>query len=117
MEEIEAIRERCEKATPGPWHPDKYPEYIWGPKAQMVGDFQAEDLLPGAVMRMRGVGAKLPIKENADFIAHARTDIPKLLAEIDRLKGELEKSELERKHLVGVVELLKIKRFKHVPAK
>jgi hypothetical protein len=72
-EELQAIKERCEKATPGPWEIDEnllvshnfdenYCEYVsdnWD-------------------------------KDNAEFIAHAREDIPLLLVEINGLTAELE---------------------------
>lgn len=38
-------------------------------------------------IRMRGFGAKLPMDANGEFIAHARTDIPDLIDEVERLQG------------------------------
>lgn len=75
LAEIEA---RARAATPGPWKTDEaYPDtFIWGPNQAMVCDHEYET---GAI-RMRGLGANLPIPANADFIAHARTDIPQLVA-------------------------------------
>jgi hypothetical protein len=79
--EIEA-REKA--ATPGPWKLDRnFHCYIWGPQMQMVADDGMDE--EGTLTRMRGVGANLPLKDNGEFIAHARTDIPALLQEIRRL--------------------------------
>lgn len=73
-EEIDAIRKRVEAATPGPWeHTNNYTVH-------------ARDGLVCA-------GTHYPESEdeydrderNHSFIANARTDIPKLLAEVDRL--------------------------------
>ena len=78
-EELQTIRERCEKATAGPWHVTEYigPERIvslsvaFGPPdnpAECCDLF--EDPSPGT----------------CEFITHAVDDVPKLLAEIDRLR-------------------------------
>lgn len=66
--EIEAIRERAVKASEGPWQlADTYD----GPWVLDSDD----DIITGTVSRI----------DDADFIANAREDIPKLLAEIERL--------------------------------
>jgi hypothetical protein len=71
-EELAAIRERAESATQGPWEQPAYP----------VGDmvYRLTDRSPD------GLIAKCERPTDADFIAHARTDIPALLAELDRLR-------------------------------
>lgn len=74
-EELLAIRERCEKATGGPWK-----AFIEGRDHLCGSNFirtAGEDIEP--------VGAT---HDDIDFIAHARQDIPLLLAEIERLKSE-----------------------------
>src|SRR5690625_569283 len=78
-EELQAIRERAEKATEAPWVvvTDEL-----GGQAKAVIDGDNWD-----VIRRPYVG-----KDNAAFIAHAREDIPKLLAEIDYAKELLRKS-------------------------
>ena len=53
--ELQEIKERCEKASPGPW--------------------KVLNMLYNSV------------DEDAEFIAHAREDIPKLIAEIERLQA------------------------------
>lgn len=68
-DELMQIRERADKATEGPWEAIKF-NYI-----RPVNGFMADDLVGEATEN-----------EDADFIANAREDIPKLLAEIDRLK-------------------------------
>ncbi|PAD91668.1 hypothetical protein [Shouchella clausii] len=67
-EQLAAIRERCDKATEGPWK-----EY---------GCYVAQDGLIVAE-------AHLSEAEDVEFIAHAREDIPMLLAEIEHLKWDL----------------------------
>jgi len=60
-EEIAAIRERAERATPGPWEYDRL-TYAIGQS------------MPGYIV------AKSMLRHpDAEFIAHARTDVPRLL--------------------------------------
>lgn len=75
-EEREQIRERAEKATPGPW------ERGYGSR---YGDVLA--WRDGGVGQYALATTNAHVKEdNAAFIAHARTDIPALLAEVDALR-------------------------------
>lgn len=75
--ELAEIRARAEKATKGPWRAF----VLNGVRAVMQGDdevikwtgFDGSDFQTGNA-------------RNCRFIAHARTDIPALLAEIDRLR-------------------------------
>ncbi len=70
--ELQAIRERAEKATPGPWSRVKSILCTWWTIGKIVNHI-----------------AK-PSENEADwdFIEHARADIPALLAKIDRLEKE-----------------------------
>lgn len=81
-----AIRARCEAATPGPW--DSYrphPRYRCyqvervAPEGHLAGD--------GAVVACEDVNAA----ENADFIAHARQDVPALLDALEAAEAEVER--------------------------
>lgn len=73
-DEIEAIKTRCEQATAGPWK-----SFIEKREKFSGSDFiqtEGEDIyLTGATLA------------DQDFIAHARQDIPRLIAEIERLKA------------------------------
>ena len=74
---IERFQELAEKATSGPWKLDPhYQMYVWGPQSQMIADDGQDE--EGTLTRMRGVGANLPLKDNGEFIAAARTAIPEL---------------------------------------
>lgn len=73
-EELQAIRERVEKATAGPWQIGK----------QSPNGLNNVGTMDGLLT------AQTTDESNASFIAHAREDIPKLLAEIERLRGRLE---------------------------
>ena len=72
-ERIAEIKKRCEQATLGPWksYIEKREKISGSSFIQTAG----EDIyLTGATT------------EDQDFIAHARQDIPDLLAEIERLR-------------------------------
>jgi hypothetical protein len=74
--DIQAIEQRLERATPGPWieHLEKRDE-ISG--SDVIATADQDIYLPGA--------------SEADyiFVANARQDIPRLLAEIRRLRREI----------------------------
>jgi hypothetical protein len=89
--DVNAIRRREKAATPGPW---------------IVGEAQCTDEVDDweIPVRMDGLKTDLAVvpyhtsgfhfphaeaKADAEFIAAARTDVPDLLAEVDRLTAEL----------------------------
>jgi hypothetical protein len=97
--ELAAIRHRADSATPGPWH------------VEFVGDTHAMNLVAVttgeihenwpqdsaqvvAATLVQGPERYASIADgrwddNAAFIAHARDDVPRLLAEIARLHAEM----------------------------
>ncbi|ATO50979.1 hypothetical protein P4V86_15555 [Brevibacillus laterosporus] len=83
-EEIGAIRERAEKATEGSW---KWQEYydcsLSNSEGNVIVTVVGDDMSYIKVLR----------NEDAEFIAHAREDIPKLLAEIERLQTNWQRLE------------------------
>lgn len=72
---LKEIKARCEAATPGPWE---------------VGYSSLGGM---TVVNVRG--SEFPCwktqiyKDDAEFIAHARQDVPWLVAEVERLRAEL----------------------------
>ena len=79
---IAEITARCEAATPGPW----YAKENW-----LIGGFSitTKDAYPHDE-RVPEI-ATMASKENAEFIAHSRSDIPYLLSEVKRLTAENER--------------------------
>ena len=78
QERLNAIQTRVDSATSGPWG-------CYGDGAHEVFDAgEYSDGDPGEV-----VAAVIDKLSDAVFIAEAREDIPALLAEIDRLRGQL----------------------------
>lgn len=65
-EQLAEIKDYCAKATPGPWE---------APQQRLM----EEQTIYGAWK-----------KEDAEFITNARTDLPLLVAEVERLKNELQ---------------------------
>ena len=88
-EELAKIRERCERATEGPWRisgdidhlvcAEEDPEKYDGPS--IVADC-------GNLYNASNSFHIRQMQDNADFIARTRTDIPALLDTIDELKAK-----------------------------
>lgn len=75
---LDAIRARLDAATAGPW---------W---VEAGGPDETCDLIDGNNRRIATFPFYAPFRheENETFIAHAREDVPRLLAEVDRLTAE-----------------------------
>jgi hypothetical protein len=72
-DEIKEIKTRCGAATPGPWQ-----SYVERREKMSGSDFIRT---AGEDIYLRGATVA-----DQDFIAHARQDIPKLIAEVERLR-------------------------------
>ena len=94
-DELAAIRARLDAATPGPWHWDEYPV----PALHGVGgspdtyEYEAEVI---EATHTGGCGCRAECyldltidRSDAEFIAHAPTDLADLLTEVDRLTADL----------------------------
>jgi hypothetical protein len=80
-EELDEIERRCAAARPGPW--TSYVEgrdHTSGSNFVMVGN---DDEGRGEDIELTGATVA-----DQDFIANARQDIPRLLAEVRRLRGK-----------------------------
>lgn len=73
-EELQHILTRCDKATPGPWR-----SFVEGRDHTSGSNFIQTS---AADIEITGGTAA-----DQDFIAYARQDIPRLVAEIAKLKG------------------------------
>jgi hypothetical protein len=82
---LDAIRARCEAATPGPWNAID--------KGNTVPSYAIRHFAVGekCVNVASGISTKTG---DADFIANARTDVPDLLAEVEKLREQLEHADL-----------------------
>jgi hypothetical protein len=76
--DLREMRERCDAATAEPWKSDK--RYIFlGLRREKVFIAETDPLIRH-------------FAKNAHFIAHARTDMPRLLDEVDKLREGLRDS-------------------------
>ena len=85
--ELEAIKRRCNAATVGPWG-----------IVELDGKWVVGIMRGGLKDRVWIEDSScIERREDADFIAHAREDVPALLAEVERLRAILKavKSEIE----------------------
>lgn len=89
--DLEGIRARCEAATEGPW------DYEMGEYMLMipVGEIRRPGEKAAIAFAFAG-HPPVPIiaESNARFIAHAREDIPALIAEVERLRKERHEADL-----------------------
>jgi hypothetical protein len=93
--DLPAIRARAEAATPGPWQEVLCPKSAFDGK-DWIG-VASEDVVGkgglGVCINGRvGDGHEVQSVADAEFIAHARTDIPALLAEVDRLREQVKRA-------------------------
>ena len=92
---LNEIRARAEAATPGPWV--AYGNTVEQEKTgwhTVVGT----EMTGQAYMAYERLTTK---NEDAIFIAHAREDIPYLLAEVERLRAASLRTQEDRSHLRG----------------
>lgn len=86
MSRVDDIRARAEAATQGPWA-------IWHDLDHRgfttVGDAESYDeILANGECEESNPTAHVYVEEDAEFIAHAREDVPWLLEHVDRLLEE-----------------------------
>jgi hypothetical protein len=78
-EDLAAIKARAEKATPGPWTTGGGATEVYGADDQWLVQMIADGT-----------------EADAEFIAHARTDIEQLVAEVERFHELLGEDERDR---------------------
>lgn len=100
-ERLVEIKARAAKATEGPWEwfaedgPSKY--FPGDSGLRKVGGEPWKDyVLTGDAVGAAGSGWINAEQEDMEFIAHARTDVPDLVAEVEKLRAALDE-------LVGIV--------------
>jgi hypothetical protein len=103
LAELTRLKEICEKATPGPWFVAKLPwddrsTAIYGNRELSIGpsnDPHGARLITDCDVTMEWIEGEpdgsIEDRFNAAFIAEARTALPALIAEVERLREALEK--------------------------
>lgn len=74
-DELAAIAARADAATPGPW---EWEEDLY--------QLDSHGFPVGAIIRTQGWSRYGYSNTDAEFIARARTDVPRLVAEVERLR-------------------------------
>lgn len=97
--ELQAIKERAEKATLGPWKADKCGGGVKTehPEAQEVSGYWGGSHNGVCNLNDGEYIENSNDKHDAEFIANARQDIPNLLAEVERLNAIIADLELDAK--------------------
>jgi hypothetical protein len=92
-EELAAIKTRADAATPGPW----------------VTDLEGNVYADGPAHPVTAVRGRFTehLMQDARFIARAREDVPALLAEVERLRAELDETAERCIRLMGEVSTLR----------
>ncbi len=102
-EQLREIEKRAEAATPGPWCYElvgvKHSDWVVGIAINDDGKPLAGELIDEGEFVVENVCWRFGLAEtedgnNAAFIAHAREDIPALIAEVRRLRKWIESGRL-----------------------
>ena len=103
---LDEIEKRYEKATPGEWGWSQQACYHTSPGIAIYsGTLSGKKSIRIASIRQQAntVLPKEQREANADFIAHARADIPALVAEVKRLRSGLDTEKAERVYYQDIV--------------
>jgi hypothetical protein len=106
MLDLKAIRERCEKATKGPWYPrctddrvfmnarfvstEEGPGFTHDNKTGLSEEHREQEnpdtVIAITLLQSPHLAVNDKCDENADFIAHSRTDIEQLLEAVEQAR-------------------------------
>ena len=89
-EQLQEIKERVAKATPGPWKWENYgAEYDFETTMPSLNGVNNKEIMNfGDGEQYYPTEGTPPDEADAGFIAHAREDVPALIAEVERLRKE-----------------------------
>lgn len=82
---LDAIRERVEAASAGPWYHDPQRDWIYGGIYSTPGDHYPPELHCGSQIMAVLYDELHGTEADGEFLAHAREDIPWLLAELAKI--------------------------------
>ncbi len=88
-EQLKAIKARCEAATEGEWFAGE--DYYGGASIRTVSTPATNITGENAIFENTGRGSGGMTDTDLDFIAHARTDLPACIKEIERLENNQSK--------------------------
>lgn len=87
MTKLEEIQARADAATDGPWAAAKSAD---GYGKKVLGPRRAGDLGQGLVTLMKPIFWNTESARNAEFIAHARQDVPKLVTALRAVEAAMD---------------------------
>lgn len=100
-QQVEEIRARAEKATKGPWEAMNTDDpmcmnldFIVAGEMEdggFIQDYDPKDIIAITLLQYPRYASHPDFRENQRFIAHAREDVPALLADNDALREEVER--------------------------
>lgn len=97
-----ALRARCEAASPGPWTPyDANEGNGWPPRPFWAVQNEASRLGLGEDDGCVDIRVHTGDQYDADFIAHARTDLPALLDALDAAEARVRQLEAAARWALG----------------
>lgn len=107
QERLAEIKARCDAATPGPWSDGEGVPYSALEELRVCG-WDRRPVPSGNDYYACGprVACSLSAVNDSRFISNARSDVPALLAEVERLSGLNEEVQATRKSLSGVVNVI-----------
>jgi hypothetical protein len=85
--DLDAITARAEAATPGPW---AFDAERFVPSDPAIGVYWVWEIGAGKVLILGGVGGEDDPGADLAFACAARTDVPALVAEVERLSEDKE---------------------------
>jgi len=88
-EQLDAIRARCEAATPGPWEWDGSRRHMLN--APFRGRDKSRVSDGSVIVMMSGAARRGMSDDNAEFIAASRADIPALMGYVEELERHIKK--------------------------
>lgn len=96
--DLESLKALCDAATPGPWWIEEN-EQVWvlqGVHAVIPPQLDGaipEQVINHQILKAPKMGTPYaeywPSRADAEFIVRARTDMPALIAEVERLRAKL----------------------------
>jgi hypothetical protein len=88
---LSEIKARVAQSTPGPWHPAKAGSKVWDESVDYTSEAEDDSILDEKNREILGSSEWIRVKwEDLEFMAHARDDVEKLIAEVERLRAILD---------------------------
>jgi hypothetical protein len=105
------IEQRADNATLGPWSAGD--PYVWKLKSPWMKDglwvavhAGDDDLNVANISMDRPLSGEVPAQNDAEFIAHARTDVPRLVAALRAVLDYAERDQTSTRYIRAITDAL-----------